>query len=494
MLSEFINAYRFIGTSQVVSVVYGFLRAKILALWFGPVGVGIFAQADLLMKSTRRFMSLGVSVGLTKQVAEYHGRGEYQRISRLISTVVWLYILLGTILSLVGFFLSTQISRGVFGNEDYRGFILIIALAAVGMLEYVVLLSLLRGFLRWREITWVTTLGYAISLSSMVLLIWSLGLPGAIFSLLVSQAIHLAVATYFLRKGIGEEFEFPLLVLGLHRAELVILSRLVGPLGLIQLVSAISPLWVRREILRQLGPEANGIYQAVWGISMAYMGFLKNITASYAMPKVAAGLDHPSEVVKVQNNSLRINLLLFSPLIAALFMLREIWIPLFYREDFIAAANIILWHFVGDLLRVVRESWNISLLPMERFGYLTAENLLHWGGWAVLSVSLLPRLGLEAVPLAYMIANALLFFPNLIYLLLRTRFTLWSQNRTFLLKAAILLSLGFYLGNITGMGAERLLALGAILVGLALWLPERGEYWQVWTWIRSSLSDMAGRE
>jgi PST family polysaccharide transporter len=486
VLGEFFDAYGFVGAYQLISTLYGFLRAKILALWLGPSGVGIFAQADLLMKSTRRFMSLGVSIGLTKQVSEYRGRGEYGRISRLISTVVLIYIVIGFLLSLAAALLSARISQWIFGSEEYGVFIVAIALAAVAMLEYAVLVSLLRGFLRWREITWVTALAYSISLLSTLLLIRFAGLAGAIWSLLISQATQLLVTAYFLRRGIGEEFNLQLPGLHLSWGELGIVSRLIGPLGLIQLVSAISPLWVRGEILRQLGAGANGIYQVVWGISMGYMGFLTNITTSYGMPKVAADLDHPSEITKVQNNSLRINLLLFSPLIVSLFMLREFWIPILYRKDFLAAGDIMIWHFAGDLLRVVRESWNISLLPKERFGYLAAENILLWGGWALLSIPLLPSQGLTAVPLAYLIANAMLLIPNLIYMILRTQFELWPQNSGFLAKIASLLSLGLYLGNITEMGTFRLLALAGVLVGLAVWPPERGEYAKVLKWARGN--------
>jgi hypothetical protein len=224
------------------------------------------------------------------------------------------------------------------------------------------------------------------------------------------------------------------------------------------------------------------------------MGFLTNVTTSYGMPKVAAGLDDPAEVVKVQNNSLRINLLLFSPLILCLFMLREIWIPLLYRSDFLPAADIVLWHFVGDLLRVVRESWNITLLPLERFRYLAGENILHWGGWALLSIWMLPNLGLQAVPLAYAIINALIFLPNLVYMTVRTPFALWGQNRSFMMKVTILLSLGFYLGGLTTMGIPRLLALGLILIGMGIWLPERGEYRKVLQWVRSSVGNLGEDE
>ena len=43
MLSEFLDAYGFIGVLQVVSVIYGFLCTKVLALFLGPLGLGIFA-------------------------------------------------------------------------------------------------------------------------------------------------------------------------------------------------------------------------------------------------------------------------------------------------------------------------------------------------------------------------------------------------------------------------------------------------------------------
>lgn len=488
MLSEFLEAYGHIGAFQVISVGYGFLRTKLLAIWLGPSGVGIFSQADLLLKSLRRLMSFGASTGLTKQVAEYQGAGEYRRISRLLTTVVLVYLIIGSLMIAVAFVFSSAISTWLFGDRSYRAFINVTVSGAVLMLEYAVLLSAFRGLLRWRDFTITATVGYAASLVLTAALIISLGVYGAVLSLLLSQAIHLSVALLLFNRGAGRRHDIQLLTAGADWSEMRAFWRLFRPLFVIYLISAVAPLWVRSEIIRQLGASANGIYQTVWGISLVYMGFVSNIASTYGMPKVAIARQDKSQVVRIQNNSLRINLLLLAPLIVGLFMLREIWIPILYRRDFLPASRILLWHFMGDILRVVRESWNISLVPLERFLYLTLESSLQWGGWALAAILLMPHIGLVAVPLAYFLLNLVLMLPNLIYMTSRTSFVLWDQNRAFLAKGAVLLAIGFVGGVVLQGLLWRTLALGVVLLGMALWLPDKGEYAQVVRWIKLRFS------
>ncbi len=488
MLGEFLEAYGFVGIFQGISVVYGFLRTKILAIWLGPGGVGIFSQADLLLKSLRRLMSFGGAAGITKQVAEYHGDSQYRRIARMLTTVVYVYLLIGSLMIVAGLLFSRTFSVWVFGDERYRGFINITFFSAVLMLEYVVLLSAFRGLLRWRDLALSALAGYSASLVLTAVLILRLRIYGAVLSLLLSQAAHLLVVAFFFRRGPAREHGLRLLAAGADWPELLSFWRLFRPLFVIYLISALAPLWVRGEIIRQLGADANGIYQTVWGISLVYMGFISNITSTYGMPRVAMTRQNSDLVSRIQNNSLRINLLLLAPAVAGLFLLRDAWIPILYRRDFLPAADIILWHFLGDILRVARESWSISLIPLERFPYLTAETFLLWGGWVLASGLMMPHVGLLSVPLGYFLANLVVMVPNLLYMTSRTGFSLWKRNRTFLGKAALLLAVGLMAGVVFKALLWRGVALVLVLLGMAFWLPDKGEYAQVIGWIQSRIS------
>jgi PST family polysaccharide transporter len=237
------------------------------------------------------------------------------------------------------------------------------------------------------------------------------------------------------------------------------LLRLASALAVTNLASAAVVVLVRGEILSELGEEANGYYQVAWQIGQNYLGLLGTALWSYGMPKVATRLDDPEEILRLQNNFLRIVTALLAPGVLGLLATREVWIPILFTNAFLAAAGMVAWQLAGELVAMVRQSMNISLLPRERLGFLVVQAILYWGLWAGLSIAVMPWLGALAAAVAYFGANVVTLVVTYAYHHRVLGYRVQADNRRRLAWAVPGVALGVALAMQDDLVVGRLLPL-----------------------------------
>ncbi|MDD5466288.1 MAG: oligosaccharide flippase family protein [Anaerolineales bacterium] len=481
---ELLEAYGLLGIQHVSSLVMGFIRTKLIASSLGPFGLGIFSQANSFLLLLQGFTTLGLGGGFIKLVSEYHSRQDYERLNRTVSTALAAFSLFSLVLVAACILFQEPLARWAFADPQYGLFILIVAISGFLWAQYQTIAFLLRSLLLWLDFTIVSTAGYLLSILSVFILIRLAGLNGAVISLLVAQALNVLVAGFILRQRVLPKHPVRFWRHAPDRRAASELATFLAPSAAIQFLAYFATFAIRAEIVRQLGAEANGIYQTIWSISLVYMGLVATATSTYGIPKIASILNQPEKIVAVQNNGLRVSMLALFPLTLALYALREVWIPLLFSPAFISAGGFLLWQFLGDLFHAGRQNLNIILIPLIRLKYLVLDGVLYWGGWVALSVGLIPRLGVVAVPISYMIVNLALLLMAAAYSTLTAGFRLRKDNLLLLAKGAPLLALGYWAaGSLVDLGL-RLLLCGGILLAMLAWLPARGEYQQAWAYLR----------
>src|SRR5690606_33120742 len=116
-----------------------------------------------------------------------------------------------------------------------------------------------------------------------------------------------------------------------------------------------------------------------------------------------------------QNQFVRIALLVLAPGIVVLLATRALWIPILFTEAFLAAGGMLVWQLAGELVAMLRQSLNISLLPRERLGFLVVQGVAYWGTWAAVSLVLLRPFGALGAAIGYLVANASLLVATWAY-------------------------------------------------------------------------------
>lgn len=475
-MRELIDAFSLMSFRQLVSVLYGLIRSKLVAALLGPFGMGIVSQGTGLMRLLQQFTALGIGSGFVKLASKYHSQGESERLNRTISMALITFGVLGVAVVFAAHLAADQVAEWVFGSSEYRWFVVIIALASLFFVEFNFILRIFQAMLLWRDYVRAAVTGYVLSMFVMAgLVLWG-GILGAVLSIMATQAISLLVALWVLHRNVVE-------VENLHywrflpdKQAFQEVGRFVGPLTMVSVLPMGVAVAVRSLIINTLGANDNGLYQVVWGISITYMGLVLVSLNAFGVPKISSQLEDKAEIIKVQNHELRLGLFVVVPLTIVLSSFREWWIPILYSASFMDAGNILVWQFAADVIRVARQSITISLVPFERFGFILFDATIYWGGWLAGVWLLLPRLGLAAVPMVFFAVNALGLLIAFVYQRKSYKFHLTARNKVLAAKMALIAAIGLSSTHLIENIWVRMVVGAGVLGLMAWWVPTPHEY------------------
>jgi O-antigen/teichoic acid export membrane protein len=351
---------------------------------------------------------------------------------------------------------------------------------------------LFQGWLLWKPFAISSFVAYALNLILGVWLIVSYSTLGAIISVLSSQIIIFLVAFYFLKNSPLRSIVSGLKGNLIHRPTIKRMIDLSKPTAIKALLIYLGPLVIQREIIYQLGIDSNGIYQVILELSSGFMGLFDYGFQSFGLPKISSLRSDHGEIVKTQNQIIRLGVLLISPVILLMYIFRDYWIVLLYDVTFLAAGSIILWRLIGDYFRLIRQAFDIVLLPLEKFRFLNIKNILFFGV-LILSIKLwIPRLGLVAVPLAYLFTNVIIGTIEYVYVRNAIGFRFERGNKLLLLKSVLIIAIGIVANQFAAsLIAQIMVALSATALML-IFLPTKVEYQKLLELVRNRFASFRG--
>lgn len=467
--------------ATAVTLLINMVRVKVVAVLLGPEGVGVTSQVNTLINSLTVLLYLGLGPGVAKFLAEANARHDTERIQRVAvtsSVTVVVVSLAGTVLAAS---LAAPLTRLTLGDPTLRTWVLLgvlaVPLAALSSQGKV----LLQGFKQVRPIAVASVISTLISFVTVVPLVHYLHVTGAIINIAIAWAANAGLYWWFY----GRVHDRPLFRLGAF--DLNILRELIRYGGATLAVNGgvtLTALIIRSRIIAALGVEQNGLYQAVYALSLQYMTVVTGAMGTYSLAHLAE-LGQRDLIVAEINNNLRLILLIMTPLLGGVLILRELGLVVLYSTRFLPAANLFPLQVWGDFFQACAFALGIALIPIGRVRAYASINLtpmlLYVGGALALS----GILGLQGVVTGYAIAMAVQAGLTLSYLKRTLAFRVEPHTQTlfgrslFILLALAGLSLippSPILFTVRAVG-------GALLLGLwaryALTTHERRALWQM---------------
>ena len=178
-----------IGGSSVVQIGLNIIRTKVLALYLGPAGFGIFGIYATILDLVRAIGGMGINTSGVRQIAEANGSGDAKRLARTVTTLRRVAVLLGAFGALLLVVFSTPISQLSFGDASHAGALMLLAVAVLFMDVSAGQSAVVQGMRRLGDLARIN--------------IW-----GAIYGSIVSVAIIL----YFYQTSEAEQGIVPSLV------------------------------------------------------------------------------------------------------------------------------------------------------------------------------------------------------------------------------------------------------------------------------------------
>jgi PST family polysaccharide transporter len=350
-----------IGVSSLANVALGIVRTKVFALLLGPAGIGLLGLYSSVADLARSLAGLGVNSSGVRQIAEAVGTGDTQRIACTVTTLRRVALCFGALGSLLLLVFSKQVARVTFGDDRHAGAVALLSLAVLFGNVSAAQGALVQGMRRIADLARISVLGALYGTLFSIPIVYFFGERGLVPSLVCVAGMSILTSWWYARKVQVERVK-------LSVREIVRESSGLLKLGLVFMASSLmlmgSAYLVRIILLRQLGFEAAGYYQAAWALGGLYVGFILNSMGADFYPRLTAVASNNAECNRLVNEQAEVGLLLAGPGVIGTLVFSPLVIALFYSGKFGPAVEILRWFCLGMILRVA--SWPMGYILLAK--------------------------------------------------------------------------------------------------------------------------------
>lgn len=349
-------------SGTVLSILFAAFTTKIIAVLAGTAGIGLFS---VLRQTQQTLNSISTLNGNTAIVQGISIRNETDTNSYL-KTILNIFLVLGTILSISIWFTSPILSKVILNNNDLKSIFLIRGL--IPPVLFATGLTYFNGILNGhREIGKLALIQVISAFSSALIvgpfIMWFGNTLGLLYLLwTISGVGFLSSLIYTLRCGLFKDILKNFLrhwdrISAYYFLKFAIVSSVTG------LISTGTTLLLRTMLIHHGGMKEAGIFDVAWTLSYNYLMILLGSLGTYYMPVLSSSKDLGERKMLIER-VLRLMLFLTVPLITFVIFSKTLIINILYSKEFLPAVGIIQWMLIADYFKAI--SW-VFAIPMISF-------------------------------------------------------------------------------------------------------------------------------
>jgi len=398
--AQILRSSSLIGGSEIVKLAVGVIQVKFVAIFLGPIGVGLSGTYDSLITFVQSFVGLGISTSGVREIAHAFGTSDREGIGRSVLTLRRICWLTGTGGALLVVLFARPLSRMTFGSTEHAWALILLAWIILMRNIKSAQMCYIQGSRRIKDLASLKIVGaVGGAIIGIGFYAW-LRLDGIVPALLMLAVFELAASWWFARR-----VPPPRVVMAWK--ESVRMSWGFLHLGLAFMwtgllanaVAYVSRLLINREV----GLHAVGIFQSSYRISILFVSFILQAMSADYFPRLAAASSDHGKMKQLLNEQTEIGLLLAAPGLLATLVLAPVVIRVFYTTEFAQAAELLRWFVLGCLGQVISWPMGYVIGAKGKTGWMflteTAASCIHllliWIG--------LNTLGVEGVAIAFFV-------------------------------------------------------------------------------------------
>jgi enterobacterial common antigen flippase len=384
---QILKSTTLIGGSQVINILLGIIRTKILAVLLGPSGVGLIGLYTSITGAIGTFAGMGIGSSGVRQIADAAGTEDEERIARTIISLRRVAFILGAAGAVMLAACAYPLSKLTFGGTshawDLAFLSIIVFFGAVSGGQ----IALIQGMRRVASLAALSILGALFGTLFSIPFVFFFDQQGIIPYLIAASAASIGTSWWFARKikvrrilmtwkDIWREAR------GLLNLGIVFMTTGVMTAGTMYAIQVI--------VVRSIGLDSAGLFQAATTLSTLYIGVILSAMGADFYPRLTAVASDNIAVNRLVNEQAEVDLLLALPGIVFTLAFAPLILQLFYSTKFLAANDVLRWYILGIFLRVI--CWPLGYIIIAKGkGMLflwteTLANGLHiglawWGVW-----------------------------------------------------------------------------------------------------------------
>lgn len=428
-----------VGGGSVLNLIIGLVRTKIIAVLLGPAGIALFGVFNQLVEVIRSSFSLGLGTSGIRQIAASHAAGDAERVSRVVRTLrltTWITGGAGGLFTLVS---AGWLAALTFGENaaEKQAPIALLGLAVLFLALKTGQGCVVSGTRQLGHYMRISLGGSVASVLASVPCVYFLGINGVAPAVVVSFGGTLLVSWWYSR-------QIPIADASLSRSQAWHEAKLLVAFGLpimaTGIVGTVSPYIERIIILRHIGVDQLGQYQAAFSLTGVAVTLVLGVMSADFYPRLVAHAAEPARFDDEMNAQIEVALLISAPILMVLSAFALFWVKLLYSSHFIAAAELLPIMCLGVIGRIMASPLRMALLAKHRgktgfaveivtvgTGLLAIYHFAeYWGllgcAWAFTSLHLLTAIMLSAfMPI---LCHQRVHHSNMLLSLLLTAFVL----------------------------------------------------------------------
>jgi PST family polysaccharide transporter len=396
---EIVKTTGVVGAVQVIKLFFGLLRNKLIALYLGASGLGVWGLYLGFTEMIQGLSSLGLEKSGVKQIAENHLDAKKRN---LTIQVVKLSVLSFSILcSSIAAIFSSYFSESIFGSLEYKNGILICCVVICINSLFSAYKSILNGLREIKKLAYSQLLGVLIGniiVFALVPFFDESLIP--IYFLII--AISSLVPSFIFVKSLNLSFSkmsFKEFVESLSTLMKVGMAFWFSAVFM-ALMTYLTKIFLKEE----LSVSIVGVYQASWTISNLYIGIILSSMGVDFFPKICRVITDKVKVNTMLNEQIEFGLLISIPFIIGIFIFAPYLLTLLYSSEFVEGASIIRWQLLGVITRLLGFPFGYALMAKGKVKKYMIAQFLFSGLNYVLLVLLVLNIGYVALGFNYFIA------------------------------------------------------------------------------------------
>ncbi len=282
----------FISTAGVFGSAFLWLISfKIVAVWLGPAGVGLFGQLRQLLQAGGIAGTLGGTNPVVQGISERTNDAERMRFRATVSRIIGGSAIL---VSATVFLFASPIALISLGSSEpaYKQSIQWLSFAVLAYAGAIYMMGVFNGYRRYSLLAIIQLSGPTVLVGALAVATYSgLGASPAIFALFFLACFGAMYVTGFLLSRVdGGNSPISLPKHYLSWPETTVFLRFaISTLGA-TLLGSISLLTVRAMIIKSNGFEGAGIFDASWTISFNYLTLLLTACSNIYLPALTGAV------------------------------------------------------------------------------------------------------------------------------------------------------------------------------------------------------------
>ncbi|WP_241622454.1 lipid III flippase WzxE [Rosenbergiella australiborealis] len=335
------------ASSTVTKILCGLVIVKLLAVTYGPEGIGLASNYRQLITVLSVMAGAGIFNGVTRYVAEYQDSPNALR--QLSATSSTLVLGAGTLIALFFLLFANPISQGLFGQQHYANVIRYLAFLQCGIGWANFLQAKFKGIKDARTNAMVIISGCLLAIPGY-LICWALGgYSGALVGLALVPSISLLPAIYFYQRH--NHHALGPLLLGWNSEMARRLAKYTLMTGITAITLPLAWVMMRHQLARHSDWQAVGLWQGVTSVSDAYLQFITATFSVWLLPALSRLKDKQAIAEEIKRTLVRvIPAVMILSLIVWVF--REQVITLLFSTQFMEMRDLFAWQLPGDVCKV----------------------------------------------------------------------------------------------------------------------------------------------